>query len=89
MSQKANVLLAEVLKLPVVERAELLDGIFASFEKGNDRQAIDAAWAVEAEERLEAFDRGEIESRPLDEVYTANNDGKRRAGAFCLRNSRR
>lgn len=59
MTKRAEHILSEALKLPPVERAELVESLLSSFEfKG--REAIDALWAQEAEDRLDAFDKGEI-----------------------------
>jgi len=33
------------------------------------RQEIDAAWAKEAEGRIDAYERGEIEAAPAEEVF--------------------
>jgi len=33
------------------------------------RQEIDAAWAKEAEDRIDAYERGKIESVPAEEVF--------------------
>lgn len=60
--------LADALTLPPVERAELIDELFFSFDNV-DRKAIDALWAAEAEDRLEAFRRGEFTAIPADEVF--------------------
>jgi putative addiction module component (TIGR02574 family) len=57
-------LLEEALKLPPVERAELIERLLSSFEF-RSRKEIDALWAKEAEDRIDAFERGEIEAIPL------------------------
>lgn len=68
MSPHARDILAEALKLPPIERAELIEQIVASFSSP-DRQALDERWAAEAEERVEAYERGEIPSRSAHEVF--------------------
>lgn len=60
--------LAEALCLPPIDRAELIEELFFSFD-GDDRKVIDALWANEAEERVEAFKRGEFSAIPADEVF--------------------
>jgi putative addiction module component (TIGR02574 family) len=61
-------LLEEALKLPPVERAELIERLLSSFEF-RSRKEIDALWAEEAEDRIDAFDRGEIEEIPAEQVF--------------------
>jgi putative addiction module component (TIGR02574 family) len=59
MPKRAEHILAEALELPPVERAELIENILSSFEFGS-RNAIDALWAQEAEDRIDAFERIEM-----------------------------
>lgn len=68
MSPKAQDVLAEALKLPPVERAELIERILASFSFP-DREAIDESWAREAEDRIDGYERGEIKSKAAREVF--------------------
>ncbi len=59
---------AEALKLPPVERAELVENLLSSFEF-QSRGIIDALWAQEAEERVDAFERGEMTAIPARGVF--------------------
>ena len=59
-------ILEEAKRLEPIQRAELLEQLFSTFEAVDP--SIDAAWAVEAEERLGAYRAGEIEAAPFDEV---------------------
>lgn len=68
MTPQSQKILREALDLPPTDRAELVEQILASFEFPA-RQDIDAAWAQEAENRIDAYDRGEIESSPAKEVF--------------------
>ncbi len=68
MSPHVHDILAEALKLSPIERAELLEQIAESFSSP-DRQALDERWAAEAEERVQAYERGEIQSRSAHEVF--------------------
>ncbi len=68
MTPQSQRVLQDALDLPPVDRAELVEQILASFEFPA-RQDIDAAWAQEAEDRLDAFGRGEIRSSPAREVF--------------------
>jgi putative addiction module component (TIGR02574 family) len=56
------------MDLPPVERAELVERILASFEF-SAREDIDAAWTREVEDRIDAFERGEIRSSATSEVF--------------------
>ncbi len=68
MSTQGNQLLSEALKLPPVERAELIESLLTSFEFKH-QQEIDALWAQEAEERIDAFERGEMNSISMEDVF--------------------
>lgn len=68
MSPQADRVLLDALKLPPVERAELIEKLLASFSFP-DRKAIDELWAAEAEDRIDAYERGEIKSKPAADVF--------------------
>ncbi len=68
MTPQTEQVLREALDLPPTDRAELVEQILASFEFPA-RQDIDAAWGKEAEDRLNAFERGDIGSSPAREVF--------------------
>jgi hypothetical protein len=68
MTLQSQRVLHDALGLPPIDRAELVEQILAGFEFPA-RKDIDAAWAREAEERLYAFERGEIQSSPASEVF--------------------
>jgi len=68
MTKRTEHILAEALELPPVERAELVENLLSSFEF-RSRKAIDALWAQEAEDRIDAFDRGEITAIPIEDVF--------------------
>ncbi len=61
-------LLEAALQLPPSERAQLIEGILSSFEP-ETRQRIDRLWAQEAEDRIDAYDRGELGSVPAESVF--------------------
>ena len=50
---------SSLLQLPANERAELAELLLRSFD-GPGQAEIDAAWSRESEDRVAAFDRGEI-----------------------------
>jgi putative addiction module component (TIGR02574 family) len=68
MTPHTKQILKHVLDLSPVDRAELVEKILASFDFPTDK-TIDAAWAQEAEERIDAFERGDIGSTPAEEVF--------------------
>jgi len=67
MPKHGKQILAEALKLPPVERAELVEKLLTSFEF-RSRKKIDALWAQEAEDRIDAFERGEMAAIPARDV---------------------
>lgn len=66
MSKLGKEIMAVALKLPASERAVLADELLHSLDKTDP--AIDALWAKEAEDRLAAYDRGEVEAIDADAV---------------------
>ncbi len=68
MPTQVQQVLNEAIKLPPIERAELLERILASFDF-QGRAENDAAWAKEADARLAACNRGEIPTVPAAVVF--------------------
>lgn len=68
MSKRGTEVLEEALSLPPVERAELAERLLTSLDASHDRR-VDELWAQEAEDRLDAFERGEIKAVPAKEVF--------------------
>jgi putative addiction module component (TIGR02574 family) len=68
MSPQGIGLPQEAKKLPPMERAELIELLPRTFDFP-ERQAIDARWAIEADDRVAAHERGEMTSLPADEVF--------------------
>jgi putative addiction module component (TIGR02574 family) len=66
MSGTTQTILREALALPPLERAEFADALLSSLDRPDP--AIDAMWAAEAEERIKAFDAGDIKAVYADEV---------------------
>lgn len=59
-------LLREVLELPAVERANLLDHLLASLDRPDPE--IDDVWRKEVEARINAYEAGRIETVSMEEV---------------------
>ena len=72
MTTATENVLASAVGLPPVERAELVEGILASFVFPA-RAEIDAAWAREAEACIDAYDRGSIAAIPAARVFEKIN----------------
>jgi len=68
MPKHGRQILADALKLPPVERAELVESLLTSFEF-ESRKKIDALWAEEVEDRIDAFERGEMPTIPARDVF--------------------
>jgi putative addiction module component (TIGR02574 family) len=67
MSARTTEILQEVLSMPPEERAELVDNILASLEP-TDPEII-GLWTTEAEARVAAFERNEIEAVSAESVF--------------------
>ena len=68
MTTQTQQVLEDAIHLPPVERAELLEQILASFDFPA-RGEIDDSWAKEAEDRIDAYDRGEVGATPAAKVF--------------------
>jgi putative addiction module component (TIGR02574 family) len=68
MSGTSERILEQVLALPIAERAELLERLLASFQAPSDIE-LDRLWLQEAQDRLAAFERGELTSVKANEVF--------------------
>ena len=68
MTAVAEKIMTSALDLPPVDRAELIERLFFSFDPSPDSK-IDTAWAIEVESRIDAFDAGKIEASSADEVF--------------------
>ena len=67
-----NAVAAEIISiakaLPPIERAEVIESLIDSMR--SDDQEIEALWAAEAEDRVEALLRGEITANPEPRILT-------------------
>lgn len=66
MSTEGSRILNEVLALPAHERAELVGRILDSLGEEPDKERLER-WAAETESRIDAIDRGELETVPGEE----------------------
>lgn len=67
MSATSEQILQQALALPPDERAELLEQLLAAFQGPTD-PALDELWTAEAHDRLDAYDRGELEAIDVEKV---------------------
>ena len=68
MMDQSRRILTEAMALPPMDRAELVEQLLASFDFPA-RAEIDAAWSTEAEDRLRAYERGDMEAQPAEVVF--------------------
>ena len=74
MNERVRLLTEEAQTLAPHERAQLVEQILASLDNIDPRS--EALWVVEAEDRLDAYARGDIGSNDFDEVFTARAKAK-------------
>ena len=75
MSELAEKLIEQALNLPAEERAAVAERLLTSLEP--ELSSIDLLWAQEAEDRLDAYERGEIKAIPAEEVFNSIKNRKR------------
>ena len=63
---------SEALQLPPIERAELIEELLSSFEFPS-RKSVDELWAEEVEDRIDAYDRGELTATSAKKVFDKIN----------------
>lgn len=68
MSQTYVELEREARLLSAEERAQLVDTLLESLRDGKIAE-VEAAWAVEIERRVSAYERGEAKLVPAEEVF--------------------
>ena len=66
MTLAAETLCAQVVQLPPEERMQVVERILDSLDEPD--ASLDALWAKEADNRLTAYRRGEIQAVTLSEV---------------------
>ena len=66
MTHAADTLSAQVVQLPPEERMQVVERVLDSLHEPD--AALDALWAKEADDRLNAYRRGEVKAVALSEV---------------------
>jgi putative addiction module component (TIGR02574 family) len=72
MTDKTTKILNKALELSPIERAELVEELLSSFEFPS-REYLDELWAKEAENRIDAYEKGKIDSTPAKDVFATCN----------------
>ena len=67
MATSNDEILQQLLSLPVETRAALADKLLESLDPPDERNQ--RLWAEEAERRIAAYERGEIDAIPGEEVF--------------------
>ena len=72
MTTATQSILKQALNLNPVERAELIEELFHSFDRAHDDKT-DRLWADESESRIDAYDAGKITSDSAKAVFERIN----------------
>jgi len=67
----------KAITLPPLERIELIETLFFSLDSEKERKRIDKLWAAEAEDRLAAYETGELKSISVKEVFARIEKNKK------------
>jgi len=67
MSLKLDDLETQARKLPLNERAQLAERLIASLDEMDEAES-ERLWADEAERRYQAYQQGNLASRPVEDV---------------------
>ncbi len=72
MTRITKEIFSNIDSIPPVERVALIEELFCSFDRERQRK-IDAKWAVEAESRIDGYEKGEIPARDAAAVFDRIN----------------
>jgi putative addiction module component (TIGR02574 family) len=68
MTQATAAILGEASRLSPIERAELIDALYQTFDgKPDERQEL--AWAAELESRIDAYDAGSLTAEDAETLF--------------------
>lgn len=68
MNAVVHELVEQAQALPIIERAKLIESLIESMSHAD--KEIEALWAIEAEDRIDALERGEIELEDEPRILT-------------------
>ena len=77
VAQEQDEIFRAALSLPEEMKAALAERLLESLDSA-DQKEIDARWGKEAEDRIDAYDRGEIDAFSVNEVFSSLQDRLRR-----------
>ena len=66
MTLLSEQLFEKALALPLKERLELAERLLSSVDPSDQ---IDKLWAIEAEERIDAYEKGEMQAISSEDVF--------------------
>ncbi len=67
MENSANLVLSKALELSAIERANVAEELLFSLDKVDPN--IDSLWVKEVNSRIEAYQKGDINTVSIDEVF--------------------
>jgi len=67
MANSTNMILDQALELSATDRAIVAEKLLFSLDSPDSK--IDGIWAKEADSRVEAYKKGQIETIPAEEVF--------------------
>jgi len=72
MTQEAERILEEAKKLSPLDRAQLIENLNQLFDV-NDNVLVNEAWAAEAEDRLTAYNSGQLDTISSEVIFDRLN----------------
>jgi putative addiction module component (TIGR02574 family) len=77
MIRNSAKVVSDALSLPPRSRAKLAEQLFESLDDPKQKE-IDHLWADEVEDRIDAYERGELKAIPGQEVFRRFKPSKKR-----------
>ena len=77
MIRKSAKVVSDALSLPPRSRAKLAEQLLESLDEPKQKE-IDRLWADEVEDRIDAYERGELRAIPGQEVFRRLKPRKKR-----------
>jgi putative addiction module component (TIGR02574 family) len=67
------ILASEALKLPPLERAQIIDTLWRSLDPA-EQDSVDSAWLLESQDRLAAFRAGQVVAVGGEQAFRSLED---------------
>jgi hypothetical protein len=72
MSEQTQAIFSQALELPPAAKADLVELLLSSIEQNQAvEEEIDAAWTREANDRFQAYLKGQIAAEPVEQALQA------------------